>query len=371
MTYKVGIVGTGAIGWRIIKEMDKHKDFEVAGFAKTSTGGRFKDLNSKYPFYVSKNVNMEKYSLDDMYIRLKSKKDDFSEYNPSGHLLDLLLKVDVIFDATPGKMGINNKLLYEHEILNQKREEIGLKTLKVIYQGGEKPEVAESSFIANPCYDKVSNESLNQRVVSCNTTGMGRPLYSLLHNKKIPEVDRAYNTLVRRSIDPSSKKGSFIDAFKAEANSHHGHDLNTIYPNLKIGTTAFAVPMSHFHGHSLTVLFKDNIESEDVEELLKKDPRIAVINPPGLFSGDLFEISRQFWNQDSYVVAAQVKKMCDFDDSLEILLAVPQESIVIPESIDCANALLTNKSKKQSMDTTNNLLEIPVIKQQLEYELTP
>ena len=79
MTYKVGIVGTGAIGWRIIKEMDKHKDFEVAGFAKTSTGGRFKDLNSKYPFYVSKNVNMEKYSLDDMYIRLKSKKDDFSE----------------------------------------------------------------------------------------------------------------------------------------------------------------------------------------------------------------------------------------------------------------------------------------------------
>ncbi|MHA1347047.1 MAG: hypothetical protein ACTSO3_11675, partial [Candidatus Heimdallarchaeaceae archaeon] len=93
--------------------------------------------------------------------------------------------------------------------------------------------------------------------------------------------------------------------------------------------------------------------------------------PPSLFSGDLFEISRQFWNQDSFVVAAQVKKMCDFDDSLEILLAVPQESIVIPENIDCANALLTNKSKKQSMDTTNDLLEIPEIKQQLEYELTP
>ena len=371
MTYKVGIVGTGAIGWRLIKEMDEHKDYEIAGFAKTSTGGRFKDLISKYPFYVSENINMKKYSFDDTFIRLNSRKADFDKYNPSGHLLDLLLKTDIIFDATPNKIGIQNKLLYEHKNLKQKREEIGLKPLKVIYQGGEKPEVAESSFIANPCYDKVSNETLNQRVVSCNTTGMGRVLYSLLENKKLPEIDRAYNTLVRRSIDPSSKKGSFIDAFKAEANSHHGHDLNTIYPNLKIGTTAFAVPMSHFHGHSLTILFKNNIESEDVEDLLKKDSRIAVINPTDLFSGDLFEISRQFWNQDSYVVAAQVKKMSDFDDSLEILLAVPQESIVIPENIDCANALLTNKSKKQSMDTTNDLLKIPEIKQQLEHELTP
>lgn len=371
MTYKAGIVGTGAIGWRIIKEMDEHKDYEVAGFAKTSIGGRFKDLISKYPFYVSSNINMEKYSFDDTHIRLNSKKADFSKYNPSGHLIDLLLKADIIFDATPSKMGIKNKLLYENKILNQKREEIGLKPLKVIYQGGEKPEVAESSFIANPCYDKVRNDSLNQRVVSCNTTGMGRALFPLLQSKNLPKIDRAYNTLVRRSIDPSSKKGSFIDAFKAEANSHHGHDLNTIYPDLKIGTTAFAVPMSHFHGHSLTILFKDKIESEDIEELLRNDSRIAVINPSDLFSGDLFEISRQFWNQDSYVVAAQVKKMCDFDDSLEILLAVPQESIVIPESIDCANALLTSKSKKQSMETTNDLLEIPEIKQQLEYELTP
>jgi len=63
--------------------------------------------------------------------------------------------------------------------------------------------------------------------------------------------------------------------------------------------------------------------------------------------------------------------MEDFDDSLEILLAVPQESIVIPENIDCANALMTNKDKRQSMNTTDDLLKIPEIKQQLEYELTP
>ena len=370
MTYKAGIVGTGAIGWRILQEMDEHKDYEVTGFAKTSIGGRFKDLISKYSYYVTEQINMKKYSFDDTRIRLKSRKTDFNKYNPSGHLIDLLLKVDIIFDATPNNIGIQNKLLYEHKSLNQQREEIGLKPLKVVYQGGEKPEVAESSFIANPCYNKVSNETLSQRVVSCNTTGMGRTLYSLLQDKNTPDIDRVYNTLVRRSIDPSSKKGSFIDAFKAEANSHHGHDLNTIYPDLKIGTTAFAVPMSHFHAHSLTVQFKDTVEAEDVVEMLKNDSRIAVINPPDLFSGDLFEISRQFWNQDSYVVAAQVKKMEDFDDSLVILLAVPQESIVIPENIDCANALLTNKSKEQSMNTTDELLKIREIKKQLEYELT-
>ena len=79
LKYKVGIVGTGAIGWRIIKEMDNHKDYEVAGFAKSSTGGRFKDLVSKYPFYVSKIINMQKYSFDDMLIRLRSRKSDFSD----------------------------------------------------------------------------------------------------------------------------------------------------------------------------------------------------------------------------------------------------------------------------------------------------
>ena len=371
MTYKVGVVGTGAIGWRIIKGMDNHKDFEVAGFAKSTTGGRFKDLSSEYPFYVSEKIDAERYTFDDLLIRLRSRKSDFRNYNPSGHLIDLLMQVDIILDATPSKMGIQNKLLYEHRVLNRRREEIGLKPLKAIYQGGENPEVAEGSFIANPCYDKVNSETISQRVVSCNTTGMGRPLFSLLQSTKVPEIDRAYNTLVRRSIDPSSKKGSFIDAFKAEANSHHGHDLNTIYPDLKIGTTAFAVPMSHFHGHSLTIQFKDNVESEDVEELLRKDSRIALINPKDLFSGDLFEISRQFWNQDSFVVAAQVKKMSDFDDSIEILLAVPQESIVIPETIDCANALLTEKSKEESMKSTNELFNIPKIKKQLEYELTP
>jgi len=222
LTYKTGIVGTGAIGWRLIKEMENHKDYEVVGFAKTTTSGRFKDLASKYPFYVSGNIDMKRYSYGDTHIRLNSKEVDFEKYNPSGHLIDLLLKVDIIFDATPNKTGMKNKLLYEHKDLNKDREEIGLKPLKVIYQGGEKPEVAESSFIANPCYNKVSNETQSQRVVSCNTTGMGRPLHSLLQNKSIPEIDRAFNTLVRRSIDPSSKKGSFIDAFKAEANSHHG-----------------------------------------------------------------------------------------------------------------------------------------------------
>ncbi len=369
LTYKIGVVGPGTIGRRIIESLNKHPDYEVIGVAKTSKNNWPKDLFSKYNFYVSDKIDMKKYSFGDTQIRLDAKLKEFSEFNPAGTLIDLILRTDLIVDATPKKVGIKNKELYENEVIKKTREELGLNPLKVIYQGGEKSSVAEMSFIANPCYDKVEKNINSVRCVSCNTTGMGRIVYQLIQNNKIPRINRIYNTLVRRSIDPSQKKGSFIDAFKAEANSHHGEDLKTIFPQVKIGTNAFAVPMSHFHGHSIIVQFEDAVESEDVQELLLRDDRIAVINPKEFFSGDLFELSRKYHNQDAYVVAAQIKKISDFDDTIAVLAAVPQESIVIPESIDAINALLTNKTKNKSMNETDELLGIPRIKENLEYLL--
>jgi len=79
---------------------------------------------------------------------------------------DCFKKSDVIIDCTPAKTGVTYKPMYE---------KMGK---KVIFQGGEKKEVAEMSFTAQVNYDKARGKQF-VRVVSCNTTGLTRTLWAI------------------------------------------------------------------------------------------------------------------------------------------------------------------------------------------------
>ena len=88
----------------------------------------------------------------------------------TGTFQELLSKVDIVLDASPGGVGAKNKELYEKA------------GVKAIFQGGEKNTVADVFFHGYANYEKgVGQDYL--KLTSCNTTGLIRAVECL---------DRAY-----------------------------------------------------------------------------------------------------------------------------------------------------------------------------------
>jgi len=115
---RVGVNGYGTIGKRVALAVIKQDDMELVGVVKKSYD---------YSLYQAKALGLKIFApKEEDYKLLESKG-----VRVEGTLKDLLGKVDVIVDATPEGVGLQYKSLYE--------------TFKVrqVYQGGEKPEVAD------------------------------------------------------------------------------------------------------------------------------------------------------------------------------------------------------------------------------------
>jgi len=333
---KALVDGAGTIGRRLIYTISQQDDMEIVGFTKRSAD------------YITKRLIEQGH---DLYIR---SPESFrgSGIHVSGTLEEALEKADVVLSCLPAKSA------------EWASKEYGNK--KVIYQGGEKASCAEMSFVADCNYDEAKGKD-KIRVVSCNTTGLSRILYSI---NQIFGVEKVNAQLIRRGADPvDSKKGPMsqirpvVKQGNGNLHGHHGPDVNTILPNLDIHTMAAAVPSPYMHLHMLQIQLKCSPTKTSLEEIFNKKNRIMNIDYNDKFhsTGDIMEFAKSLEENrrgDIYEVAVWNDSIEVKDDWIYFYQAIHQEAITVPETIDAIRAMFQLTSKEESMKKTDKVLNI-------------
>jgi len=332
---KVAINGYGTIGKRVADAIGCQKDMEIVGVTKTK------------PDFEAKFAVKRGYKL---YTAIPERLKFFEDagIKVEGTIEDLIEKVDIVVDCSPNKVGAENKKLYY--------EKAGI---KAIFQGGEKKNVAEVSFNSLSNYDKAKGKQF-VRVVSCNTTGLARLLYLIKENFGIKKV-RA--TMIRRVVDPKEDKKGLVNGIMPDPiklPSHHGPDVQTVL-DIDITTTAFKVPTTLMHVHSINVELESDAKSEDVVDVLDKEPRIMLVSAEDGFTSTtkVIEFAREYrMRYDLFENIVWKESISVVDGELYVTQAIHQEAIVVPENIDAIRAMFELADRDESMKITNETLGI-------------
>lgn len=339
MRIRVGINGYGTIGKRIADAVRMMPDMELVGVVKT---------RPDYSARLAMEMGVRVYTLEGREKLFREKGLDVA-----GTLRNLLEEIDVVVDATPSGVGASYRSLYmEYNRRNG---------LKIIFQGGEKPEVAEASFNAycNPG-EVVGKNSV--RVVSCNTTGLLRLICTL---DRAFGVERVRATIIRRAADPKEDKRGPVNSIKPNPvgiPSHHAVDVKTVIPHIDIETAAVIVPTTLMHVHSVYMVLKKEATLEDVVSVLGEKKRILLIDSEetGIDStAKIIEVAR-----DAGRKRYDVPELVIWRDSMRVrgrevwlLQAVHQESIVVPENIDAIRGLMGVEGyPEKSISLTDEIL---------------
>jgi glyceraldehyde-3-phosphate dehydrogenase (NAD(P)) len=314
---RVAVNGYGTIGKRVADAVALQPDMELVGVTKTR------------PSFEARHAEEKHYAL---YVAGDGKASDFEAagLRVAGTLKELLTKVDVVVDASPEKVGKENRKLYDAA------------GLRAVFQGGEKADVADASFNALGNFAACRGKR-TLRVVSCNTTGLARAAAVL---EPTWGVEHWEATLIRRGADPAeSKKGPINGIMPTfQMPSHHGPDVRTIFPELSIATTAVVVPTTLMHVHSNFVRLKQApADSAAVLAAFRRTPRFRLFAPwehadgtpqvmeyardRGLGSSDMME--NVLWEAGLRLDGRDVY----------FFQAIHQESIVVPENIDAIRAI--------------------------------
>jgi len=337
MKVKVAINGYGTIGKRVADAISLQPDMEVAGVTKTK------------PDFDAKMAVKKGYKL---YAAIPERVKVFEEAGIEVHgtVEELLENVDLVVDCSPNKVGAQNKPLYE---------KLGI---KAIFQGGEKKDVADVSFNAIANFEKAVGKRF-VRVVSCNTTGLTRLIYTI---KKSFSIGKVRATMIRRVVDPKEDKKGLVNGIEPnpiKLPSHHGPDVQSVLPDVNIVTTAFKVPTTLMHVHSVAIELQDSVSEDAVREVLAAEPRIMLINSGDGFTSTakVIEFARELrMRYDLYENAVWADSIGIVDGELYVTQAINQESIVVPENIDAIRAMLELKNKEESIKETNRTLKIGV-----------
>jgi len=314
---RVGVNGFGTIGKRVAEAVTLQPDMELVGIAKKSP-----DYAAAYaarkgiPIYVPEDSMKE---FEEKGIKV------------AGTIEEVLSKVDIIVDATPGGTGRKYLQLYKS------------KGVKAIFQGGEKADVAQVSFSTLCNYDKALGKDYI-RVVSCNTTGILRAICTLRRHYRLRKVRV---TIVRRAADPKEVGRGPVNAIKpdpARIPSHHAIDVKTVVEDLDIVTSAVVVPTTLMHVHSMQVEFEETVSKDDIISVFQNTPRIVLADASmGLKStAEIVEYFRDLGRK-----RYDIPELVIWLDSITAngreamwLQAVHQEAIVVPENIDAIRAAM-------------------------------
>ena len=337
MSIKVAVNGYGTIGKRIADAVAMQKDMKLVGVTAHSYSFNTEVAKQKgYKIFTADGDN-----------DLKA-----NGINPDGDLNNLLEQVDIIVDATPRKIGKENLEKFYKP-----------KKIKAIFQGGEKHELTNISFVAQCNYREALDKDY-VRVVSCNTTGLCRTLDAV--NKKFG-ISSVHATMIRRGADPWDIYHGPINAIVPvlEMPSHHGPDVQSVLHNVEIFTTALSVPSTLMHLHAITVDLKKKTTVEDAIELFKNSTRIRIVrNAEHLRStAEIMEFAR-----DMGRLRGDMPEICVWQEGIGItsnahnkllyMQAVHQESDVVPENVDCIRAMMGFKDGLKSIKMTNQCFGI-------------
>lgn len=335
MKVKVGVNGYGTIGKRISDAVSLQSDMEITGVTKTK------------PDFEAKLAVKKGYKL---YAGISERLNLFEEAGlpVEGTIEDLVSESDVMADCSPNKVGADNKANYYDKA-----------DVKAIFQGGEKKDTADTSFNALANYDDARGKEY-VRVVSCNTTGLTRLLYTV--DQKFG-IKKARATMIRRVVDPKEDKKGLVNGIKPDpvsVPSHHGPDVQTVM-DVNITTTAFKIPTTLMHVHSLNIETAEEGKPSDVAAALREEPRIMLVSSEDGFSSTakVIEYARELrMRYDLFENVVWEDSIGVDGGELYLTQAIPQESIVIPENLDAIRAMFEMKDRDDSINTTNKTLDI-------------
>ncbi len=338
MVVRVAVNGYGTIGKRVADAVARQPDMRLVGVSKTRPSYEAREaIQRGYPLFLAGDGAREEFARAGLPL--------------AGTVEEMISQADVVVDAAPEKVGRVNQKLYD------------AKQVRAIFQGGEKADVAEVSFSALANFDRARGKR-RVRVVSCNTTGLARAAAVL--NSRFG-VERWEATLVRRAADPSESKRGPINGILPtfQLPSHHGPDLQTIFPNFPIATTAVVVPTTLMHVHVNHVrLARPPADAAGVLAAFRASPRFH------LFAGwegvdgtpQVMEYARDRGgarpDMMENVLWANGLKLDG--SSLYFFQAIHQESIVVPENVDAIRAMFDlTPDAATSIAETDRTLGIP------------
>ncbi|MCI4328524.1 MAG: type II glyceraldehyde-3-phosphate dehydrogenase [Thermoplasmata archaeon] len=335
---KVAVNGYGTIGKRVADAVTLQPDMELVGIGKTR------------PSYEAVRAAERGYRI---FIAGSGTKAEFAAAGlaTAGTAEEMIAAADVVVDCAPDKIGRENGKKYQAA------------GVRAIFQGGEKSDVAEMSFNALANFDRARDRK-TVRVVSCNTTGLARAASVVVPHWGVESWEA---TIVRRAADPSeSNRGPIngnVPTFQLP--SHHGPDVRTIFPDLRIATTAMVVPTTLMHVHVNHVrLTRPPADATAVFQRFRSTPRFHVFAPWEHVDGtpQVMEFARDRPNgrpdmMENVLWEAGIR--VDGPD-LYFFQAIHQESIVVPENIDAIRAMFgLAEDGATSIAMTDKALSIP------------
>jgi len=315
MKVKVGINGYGTIGKRAATAVNQQDDMCIVGVTKT---------RPTYEAITAAEMGLDIYVPADSTEAFKK-----AGIKTAGTIQDLYKKVDIMVDCTPG------------EVAEMYKEEYAKAGIKGIFQGGEDHSLTGISFNASANY-KESWGAQFSRVVSCNTTGLVRTLFPLDKKYGLNDV---FATLIRRSVDPNDSKKGPVNAIEPSLKlpTHHGPDVQSIMPWLKIETMAVKVPTTLMHLHTVCAELKDEATTEDILSIWAKTPRVKLVKGSSGIksSAQIMEFARDMGRSrgDMYEIIVWEDGVKVVGNKLYFYQAVHQESDVIPEIVDCIRSM--------------------------------
>ncbi len=333
---RVGVNGYGTIGKRVADAVTAQPDMELVGVAKTRPNHEARSaVDHGYPLYAAIEDRAEQFAEAGIEI--------------AGLVDELVSEVDIVVDACPSGIGEANLELYaEHDV-------------PALLQGGEAASAVDVSFNARGNYEAAAGADA-VRVVSCNTTGLARLIAPL---REAYGIEKVRATLVRRGGDPAqSGRGPINDILPdpVELPSHHGPDVNTIYPDLDIDTLGLKVPATLMHMHSLNLTLEASPDAAAVRQLLAEENRLYLVRSADGIDGSgalkeyVLDAGRPRGDLWENAIWADSVSMEGRDCYL--FQAIHQESDVVPENIDAIRATLGAADREESMRTTDKALGV-------------
>jgi len=145
------------------------------------------------------------------------------------------------------------------------------------------------------------------------------------------------------------------------SNGQAAIDRVPVIPDVDIVTMAVAVPVTLMHMHMFNIEFDQNVTREDIIRAFEETPRIMLV-PGGKRLDSIAQLVE--WARDIGRYRNDIMENCIFEESVTVydgrelyfMMAIHQESIVIPENIDAIRAMLNLADKWTSIEKTDKAL---------------
>ena len=317
---KVGVAGYGVIGQRLADGVALQGDMELVGvadLAPTLSIQALRERGMPYKLFLVDGADKAKFQAMNIPV--------------SGSFEELIGKVDIMLDSSPGGVGLKNKALYEKA------------KVKAVFQGGEANSVADVFFHGYANYEKGLGANY-LKLTSCNTTGLIRSVDCL---DRAFGVEKVAITIIRRVADPGDYHRGLTNALQIDkAPSHQAVDLMTIMPHVEATGILVHTPVTH--GHIITVLASGKggkkITRDEALSVFGKHDRIRVVSLAQGFLGNasLFRYARDLGNPrgDMYEIGLWEDSVVESGSDIMYAINIPQEAVTIPETIDAIRAAL-------------------------------